>query len=114
MAAEDKDVKDSAAASRGSRRSSSTSSTGDGPKAESEGIQQQVEQTAQQIRGLFRRASLVGTDDAPKTASLPKESDKEGKEGKEGEEVPAAVPGQSEEDTMKNLRKTFAGIFGDM
>lgn len=32
-------------------------------------------------------------------------------------QMPMPVPnvrGEDEEDTMKNLRKTFAGIFGDM
>lgn len=65
-------------------------------------LQQQVTDTvdraSQQIRGLFRRASQTQNDEAPV--------------------VPTAggAPGtttEDSEDTMKNLRKTFAGIFGE-
>lgn len=48
-----------------------------------------VGQTTQQIKGLFRKPSLSGND----TQNANKEDS---------------------EDTMRNLRKTFAGIFGDM
>lgn len=59
-----------------------------------------VDRTAQQIRGLFRRASQTTNDEA-------------------GQAVPnqpntgANPTGEDTEDTMKNLRKTFAGIFGE-
>lgn len=49
-------------------------------------ISETVDKTAQQIRGLFRRASQNASSE-----EKPDEAD----------------------DTMKNLRKTFAGIFGD-
>ena len=64
-------------------------------------VQQQVTDTvdraSQQIRGLFRRASQTANDEA---TPVP----------------PAGAPGtttEDSEDTMKNLRKTFAGIFGE-
>ena len=57
-----------------------------------------MEQTAQQIKGMIRRASQAGSEDTAATSANRN----------------AAPPTQSEEDTMKNLRKTFAGIFGDM
>lgn len=75
------------------------------PVAEKEGIQAKAEQTAQQIRGLFRRASQISADDTSKVSAT-------GEPGADGEVAPGIT--QSEEDTMKNLRKTFAGIFGDM
>lgn len=57
-----------------------------------------VDKTAQQIRGLFRRASQTTNDDG--TTQIPLNTG-------------ANATGEDTEDTMKNLRKTFAGIFGD-
>lgn len=48
-----------------------------------------VGQTTQQIKGLFRKPSVTG--DETRTGNK-----------------------EDSEDTMRNLRKTFAGIFGDM
>lgn len=84
--------------------STETSSVAGGPSGTtSSGIQQQMEQTAAHIKGLIRRASQVGADDVTNTRPTGSNAAPE-----------APVAGQSEEDTMKNLRKTFAGIFGDM
>lgn len=88
---------------------SSTSSSG------VSGLQQQMEATAQQIKGLIRRASQVDRDDVTSTTSgrgSISDGSAVGVGSKEGGS--GAPTGQSEEDTMKNLRKTFAGIFGDM
>lgn len=84
--------------SSSARRGSDSGSIGSNEPGS--GFTQQVEQTAQQLKGLIRRASQVTSDDTEriKTAST---------DGTTGLT-------QSEEDTMKNLRKTFAGIFGDM
>jgi membrane protein involved in colicin uptake len=65
-----------------------------------------MEQTAAHIKGLMRRASQVGADDVTNVRSPASNSAAEGSGSQ--------PTGQSEEDTMKNLRKTFAGIFGDM
>lgn len=82
----------------GKTRRGSSTSTGES-EAGTAGLQQQMEQTAQQIKGMIRRASQVGTEDLP--PGRPNAAS-------------ASAPTQSEEDTMKNLRKTFAGIFGDV
>lgn len=88
----------------GGRRGSDSGSIGSndapGSGAGGGGFTQQVEQTAQQLKGLIRRASQVTSED---TSGM-KTSATDGTTGLT----------QSEEDTMKNLRKTFAGIFGDM
>lgn len=80
-------------------------------------LKEQVEQTANQMRGLFRRASQVAADDAAKLVAAAKDTKVAAAASgalDDDAEPPPVVPGQSEEDTMKNLRKTFAGIFGDM
>ncbi|XP_053200529.1 synapsin-like, partial [Panonychus citri] len=59
---------------------------------ESSGPTSSLGQTTQQIKGLFRRAS-ISTDDSNQ---------------------PTGTKSEDPDDTMKNLRKTFAGIFGDM
>ena len=84
------------------RRGSDSGSIGsnDLPGGVSGGFTQQVEQTAQQLKGLIRRASQVTSEDVGGIKST-------ATDGTTGLT-------QSEEDTMKNLRKTFAGIFGDM
>lgn len=127
--ASDERVRRESAASTSSETSSSaatgTTTVGGGATGTS-GIQQQMEQTAAQIKGLIRRASQVASDDITNrpsgasggssvqgntsgTASAGGTATGPGAAGAGGAEVT-----QSEEDTMKNLRKTFAGIFGDM
>ena len=75
-----------------------------------------MEQTAAQIKGLIRRASQVASDD---TTNRPSGTSSGSSVQPTGSAANANATGgaevtQSEEDTMKNLRKTFAGIFGDM
>lgn len=82
------------------RRGSDSGSIGSNEPGTGTGFTQQVEQTAQQLKGLIRRASQVTSDDTERVKS----TTTDGTTGLT----------QSEEDTMKNLRKTFAGIFGDM
>lgn len=89
--------------STGSTETSSSVAGGGPSGTASSGIQQQMEQTAAHIKGLIRRASQVGADDVTNMRPTGSNAAPE-----------APVTGQSEEDTMKNLRKTFAGIFGDM
>lgn len=60
-----------------------------------------VDRASQQIRGLFRRASQTTNDEA-----IPNQT-----QNPSGGTTTGAV--EDGEDTMKNLRKTFAGIFGD-
>ena len=70
-------------------------------------LQQQVsdtvDKTASHIRGLFRRASQTTNEDGYSTAQLPNAN----------ASTTTAGGGEDTEDTMKNLRKTFAGIFGE-
>lgn len=89
----------------GGSNTSIETSTNQAPPPAGGQLQQQVTDTvdraSQQIRGLFRRASQTTNDEAVPTA---------------GAAAGAAQPGtttEDSEDTMKNLRKTFAGIFGD-
>ena len=108
IAGGDQNRRGSATSIGSTETSSSIGMSASGPTSQSAGgsIQQQMEQTAATIKGLIRRASLAGSDDA---ASVPKNANSTGADASA-----SGVPGQSEEDTMKNLRKTFAGIFGDM
>lgn len=89
---------------RGSTTSTGSTETSSGAAG---GIQQQMEQTAAHIKGLIRRASQAGADDV----SGVRQSNSSNAPPDTGDKP---LTGQSEEDTMKNLRKTFAGIFGDM
>lgn len=59
-----------------------------------------VDRTAQQIKGLFRRASQSANDDGTISGGQMQTGNPTG-------------TGEDSEDTMKNLRKTFAGIFGE-
>lgn len=87
----------------GGSNTSIETSTNQAPAAPGQ-LQQQVTDTvdraSQQIRGLFRRASQTTNDEAA-PGPLPSTG------------APAAATGEDSEDTMKNLRKTFAGIFGE-
>lgn len=60
-------------------------------------------------------AASSATSAVKKAPELPKDKN-EPKEGDNDNEAidPAAELGPEGEDTMKNLRKTFAGIFGDI
>ena len=50
-----------------------------------------------------------------KHPDLPKDKpDNDNNQETEGEDASLAEVGPEGEDTMKNLRKTFAGIFGDI
>ena len=59
------------------------------PVSNEGGITSQISHATQQVKSLLRRASA--SNDEPTTGSK-----------------------EDSEDTMRNLRKTFAGIFGDM
>ena len=65
-------------------------------------------------------SSVSGTSSATSAVKrgveLPKDKDKTepNASADEHEDDPAAELGPEGEDTMKNLRKTFAGIFGDI
>ena len=63
-------------------------------------------------------STVSGTSSATsavkKMPDLPKDKPEVAKEAEENNDDPAADLGPEGEDTMKNLRKTFAGIFGDI
>jgi len=84
----------------GSSTSIETSGNQQQPTSTPSHLQQQVsdtvDKTAQQIRGLFRRASQTTNEDGTQPAT----------------NTATTATGDSE-DTMQNLRKTFAGIFGE-
>ena len=61
-------------------------------------------------------STVSGASSASSSTVKPAEKKKGGEgEGEESADNEEGVPGGPEgEDTMKNLRKTFAGIFGEM
>ncbi|KAG8236719.1 hypothetical protein J437_LFUL014214, partial [Ladona fulva] len=107
------DIGGISASSSGVTGSIATGGTASIPSDSSQqSLQRRDSQTSQtSIGGTVRsRPSTGATDEVPVTSTRPIF----GRQGSTASATSIGGTGDDSEDTMKNLRKTFAGIFGDM